>query len=256
MASERRSLHRVPPMASAGKDSELQEVERQIRDVERRIAAHPAVARAIALARKASVPFRPPPHSVAIPADVTDFDFAALGEAVHRSCGRLFDVLVIDPPWKVASANPTRGVAIKFPTMPDAAIARLPVRCVQDQGLLFLWVVNGRHAFGIQTLLGWGYRYVTSVAWVKQTSKGNLAKGHGFYLQHAKETCLVGMKGTALGVRVPRRTVIEAVRREQSRKPDELYAIIEEAAPNGMYLELFGRRHNLRDNWVTIGNQL
>jgi len=54
-------------MASAAKDSELPEVERQIRDVDRRIAAH---------------------------------------------CGHLFDVLVIDPPWKVASANPTRGVAI------------------------------------------------------------------------------------------------------------------------------------------------
>jgi mRNA (2'-O-methyladenosine-N6-)-methyltransferase len=24
---------------------------------------------------------------------------------------------------------------------------------------------------------------------------GKIAKGHGYYLQHAKETCLVGMKG-------------------------------------------------------------
>ena len=24
---------------------------------------------------------------------------------------------------------------------------------------------------------------------------GKIAKGHGFYLQHAKETCLIGVKG-------------------------------------------------------------
>ena len=33
------------------------------------------------------------------------------------------------------------------------------------------------------------------IAWVKQTVNGKIAKGHGYYLQHAKETCLVGMRG-------------------------------------------------------------
>ena len=28
---------------------------------------------------------------------------------------------------------------------------------------------------------------------------GKIAKGHGYYLQHAKETCLVGMKGDVTG---------------------------------------------------------
>ena len=31
--------------------------------------------------------------------------------------------------------------------------------------------------------------------WVKQTVNGKIAKGHGYYLQHAKETCLIGYKG-------------------------------------------------------------
>jgi N6-adenosine-specific RNA methylase IME4 len=30
------------------------------------------------------------------------------------------------------------------------------------------------------------------------TVNRRMAKGHGFYLQHAKETCLVGKKGTAI----------------------------------------------------------
>jgi mRNA (2'-O-methyladenosine-N6-)-methyltransferase len=36
--------------------------------------------------------------------------------------------------------------------------------------------------------------YVDEVAWVKQTVNRRMAKGHGYYLQHAKETCLIGKK--------------------------------------------------------------
>lgn len=32
------------------------------------------------------------------------------------------------------------------------------------------------------------------IAWVKRTVNRKLAKCHGYYLQHAKETCLVGIK--------------------------------------------------------------
>lgn len=37
------------------------------------------------------------------------------------------------------------------------------------------------------------------MTWVKQTVTGKIAKGHGYYLQHAKETCLVGVKGDVRG---------------------------------------------------------
>lgn len=41
----------------------------------------------------------------------------------------------------------------------------------------------------------WGYSLIDEIVWVKQTVNGKIAKGHGFYLQHAKETCLIGVKG-------------------------------------------------------------
>lgn len=44
--------------------------------------------------------------------------------------------------------------------------------------------------------------------------------------------------------------------RDTSRKPDELYGIIERLVPGGHKLELFGRRHNLRPGWLTLGNQI
>ena len=40
----------------------------------------------------------------------------------------------------------------------------------------------------------WGYKLIDEIVWIKKTVNGKIAKGHGFYLQHAKETCLVGIK--------------------------------------------------------------
>ena len=54
--------------------------------------------------------------------------------------------------------------------------------------------------------------------WVKQTINGKINKGHGYYLQHAKETCLVGYKGD-LGDRLKGNIdcdVIFSMRRGQS----------------------------------------
>lgn len=41
----------------------------------------------------------------------------------------------------------------------------------------------------------WGYTLVDEITWVKKTVNGKVAPGHGFYLQHAKESCLIGVKG-------------------------------------------------------------
>lgn len=50
--------------------------------------------------------------------------------------------------------------------------------------------------------------------------------------------------------------VIFSERRGQSQKPTEIYEYIEKLVPNGYYLEIFGRRNNLKDKWVTIGNEI
>jgi mRNA (2'-O-methyladenosine-N6-)-methyltransferase len=53
--------------------------------------------------------------------------------------------------------------------------------------------------------------------------------------------------------------VIVAPVRENSRKPDELYNIVERmvrGSKSSYCLELFGRSHNVRPRWITVGNQL
>lgn len=99
---------------------------------------------------------------------------------------------------------------------------------------------------------------IDEITWVKETVNRRLARGNGYYLQHAQETCLVGVTG--VGPPTLRHgvcsDVIIAQRRGQSEKPSELYQYIETLVPDGFYLELFGRRNNLRDGWVTVGDEL
>lgn len=190
--------------------------------------------------------------------NVTSFDFQKLADKQMKFGGRLFDVITIDPPWQLSSANPTRGVAIAYDTLNDKEILNMPFDKIQTDGFLFIWVINAKYRFALQMMEEFGYKLVDEIAWVKQTVNGKIAKGHGYYLQHAKETCLVGVKGN---VKDKARFNIESdvifsQRRGQSQKPEEIYEIVEALVPNGYYLEIFGRRNNLHNGWVTIGNEL
>ncbi|KAJ3254739.1 hypothetical protein HK103_006891 [Boothiomyces macroporosus] len=140
------------------------------------------------------------------------------------------------PEWCV----PIKGVAIAYQQLPDALIESLPIDTLQTDGFIFIWVINNKFVKAFELMEKWG----------------RVAKGHGYYLQHAKETCLVGKKGKDIHKRGVCSDVIYSERRGQSQKPERIYEIIEELVPSGKYLEIFGRKNNLRDGWVTIGNEL
>jgi len=193
-----------------------------------------------------------PEWCIPIKANVMSFEWDKLAAHVR------FDVIMMDPPWQLATHAPTRGVSIGYNQLPDICIEELPIQTLSTNGFIFIWVINAKYQKGFELMKKWGYDFVDSIDWVKQTVNRRLAKGHGYYLQHAKETCLVGKKG----VDPPncrhsvRSDVIFAERRGQSQKPEEIYELIEELVPNGKYLEIFARRNNLRNYWVSIGNVL
>lgn len=173
---------------------------------------------------------------------------------------------MMDPPWQLACANPTRGVAIGYTQLSDQDIMDMGIRHIQEHGFLFIWVINAKYSFAFELFKKWGYEFIDEVSWVKRTVNRRLAKSHGYYLQHAKETCLVGVKkrrnqrgeeeelefnkDTKLG------DVIFSERRGQSQKPEEIYKLIEQLVPNGKYCEVFARKNNLHNYWVSIGNEL
>ena len=108
---------------------------------------------------------------------------------------------------------------------------------------------------GRECLRLWGYERVDEIIWVKTNQLQRLIRTGrtGHWLNHGKEHCLVGMKGK------PSRhcsnrgwldcDVVVSEVRETSRKPDEIYGLIERLSPGTRKLELFGRPHNLQANW-------
>jgi len=89
-------------------------------------------------------------------------------------------------------------VAIAYDTLNDKQVMDIPFNKLQTDGFLFIWVINAKYRFAIEMMERYGYTLVDEIAWVKQTINGKIAKGHGYYLQHAKETCLIGAKGNVL----------------------------------------------------------
>lgn len=103
---------------------------------------------------------------------------------------------------------------------------------------------------------------VDQVHWVKVDGAQKLQGVPAHYLWRNTESAFLA-KRVGVGAvprpnykRVCHPNVITAKRRIQSQKPSELYELVEQLVPDGAWGELFGRRNNLRRNWVTIGNQI
>lgn len=80
-------------------------------------------------------------------------------------------------------------------------------------------------------------------------------RGAGFYFRNTTEVVLFGTRGRLRTLAPGRRQVnfLATRKQEHSRKPTELYDIIEACSP-GPYLELFARK--TRPGWTVFGDQL
>lgn len=146
-------------------------------------------------------------------------------------------------------------------------IMALPVGdFAQTQSHLYLWVPNALLPQGIQTLEAWGFTYETNLVWYKIRKDGGPdRRGMSFYFCNVTELVLFGVRD-GLRTLAPGRSqenLIESRKREHSRKPDELYDIIEQCSP-GPYLDLFARRplhpellaSRTQHRWTLWGNEI
>lgn len=182
-----------------------------------------------------------------------------MSEFPHTSRG--FSTILADPPWRLSNRSgkvaPEHKRLCKYKTMSLEEIKAIPVQSVSAQNAhLYLWVPNAMLSEGLETMRAWGFRYVTNIVWTKRRKDGKPhGGGVGFYFRNNTEILLFGVKGKLRTLSPGRRQInlIEAVRREHSRKPDEQYQIIESCSP-GPYLEIFARHR--RENWASWGNEL
>ena len=171
-----------------------------------------------------------------------------------------FGTILSDPPWRFQNRSgkmaPEHKRLKRYETLSFQEIEELPVaQLALPESHLYLWVPNALILEGLEVMRRWGFTYKTNMVWYKIRKDGGPdGRGVGFYFRNVTEMILFGTRGNLRTLK-PGRTqvnIISSRKREHSRKPDELYDILEACSP-GPYLELFARFP--RKNWSRWGNE-
>lgn len=175
----------------------------------------------------------------------------------HLTCG----TILADPPWQFTNRTgkvaPEHRRLSRYETLTLDEIMAIPVaEACADQAHLYLWVPNALLREGLEVMEAWGFQYKTNLVWHKIRKDGEPdGRGVGFYFRNTTELVLFGVKGSLRTGPAGRSQVniLKTRKREHSRKPDEMYEIIEACSP-GPYLELFARGR-FTDRWNVWGAQ-
>ncbi len=194
--------------------------------------------------------------------DMTTDGSAAIGSELREAArGQKFACVLADPPWQFVNRTgkvaPEHRRLSRYGTMDIDAISSLPVAAIAaPTAHLYLWVPNALLPEGLRVMSAWGFQYKSNIVWRKiRKDGGSDGRGVGFYFRNVTEVVLFGVRGKNARTLQPGRTQVnylETRKREHSRKPDEIYPIIEACSP-GPRLELFAR--GVRPGWTVWGNE-
>jgi N6-adenosine-specific RNA methylase IME4 len=171
-----------------------------------------------------------------------------------------FATVLADPPWRFVNRTgkvaPEHRRLSRYDTMTTKEIAALPVaELMAPAAHCYLWVPNALLADGLTVLEQWGFAYKANLVWHKVRKDGaSDGRGVGFYFRNVTELVLFGVRGR-MRTLAPGRSQVNLLatrKREHSRKPDELYGIVEACSP-GPFLELFARYP--RAGWTAWGDE-
>lgn len=171
-----------------------------------------------------------------------------------------YSTILADPPWqfqnRTGKVAPEHKRLLRYPTMELKEIKELPVsKLAAAKSHLYLWVPNALLREGLEVMESWGFTYKGNLVWFKVRKDGGPdGRGVGFYFRNVTELVLFGVRGSMRTLK-PGRTQVNLLatrKREHSRKPDEIFKIIEECSP-GPFLELFARFP--RKGWDQWGNE-
>lgn len=182
-------------------------------------------------------------------------------DLLKRVHGEHFSTILADPPWQFSNRTgkmaPEHKRLARYPTMTLQDIKELPVaQIAKEKSHLYLWVPNALVLEGLQVMEHWGFTYKTQLIWYKIRKDGGPdGRGVGFYFRNVTELVLFGIRGKMRTLK-PGRTqvnILSTRKREHSRKPDEIYPLVESCSP-GPYLEMFARHP--RKGWKQWGNEV
>lgn len=171
-----------------------------------------------------------------------------------------YSTILADPPWRFINRTgkmaPEHRRLLRYPTLTVEEICSIPVpQVAAPNAHLYLWVPNALVTEGLEVMRRWGFTYKTNLVWFKTRKDGGPdGRGVGFYFRNVTELILFGTRGHIRTLQ-PGRTqtnILISQKREHSRKPDQIYSVIEQCSP-GPYLELFARFR--RSGWDQWGNE-
>lgn len=171
---------------------------------------------------------------------------------------RQFGTILADPPWRFQNRTgkvaPEHKRLARYETMTWKDIAALPVADIAaGQSHCYLWTPNALLPEAMKVMEQWGFTYKTMLIWHKvRKDGGSDGRGVGFYFRNVTEPILFGIRGNIRTLQPGRSQVnlLATRKREHSRKPDELYPIIEACSP-APRLEMFARYP--RKGWTAWG---
>ena len=177
------------------------------------------------------------------------------------TAGKRYRTIYADPPWqfqnRTGKVAPEHKRLSRYSTMTVPEICRLPVaEAADEKSHLYLWVPNALLPEGLEVMRAWGFAYKTNIIWEKVRKDGMPdGRGVGFYFRNVTEILLFGIRGEKNRTLDPGRSqvnLLRAIKRENSRKPDEFISLIERCSP-APFLEMFAR--GSRRDWDMWGNQ-
>ncbi len=162
-----------------------------------------------------------------------------------------FPTIVIDPPWDWGDEGDQDQLGRARPDYATMTIEQLmDFNMVRDHAdvdcHLYMWITNRSLPKGFALLDRWGFRYVTTLTWVKPSF------GMGNYFRGQTEQILFAVKGSQMLKRQDIGTAFHWPRgpNGHSSKPTKMYQMVESVSP-GPYLEIFSRHE--RPDWTSWG---
>ena len=169
-----------------------------------------------------------------------------------------YKTIYADPPWNESGGGKIkRGADAHYTLMKTKDIIAMKNEVAEytDENChLYLWVTNNHLQDGLDVMREWGFRYVTTITWMKDR------QGLGQYYRGLTEHCLFGVKGMLpykideiSGKRMQGLTGFIAPRNKHSEKPEEMRTMIERVSYEPR-LEMFARRYT--NGWDVIGDEV
>lgn len=173
-----------------------------------------------------------------------------------------YQVILADPPWAFethSAKGQGKSASQHYDVQSLEDISRWPVADLADPRgcLLVMWCTWPLVARGVHTDIcrRLGFEPSSGGVWAKVTTNGLPCFGTGYVLRDACEPYIIARRGKRIpaGLKRTERNLILAERREHSRKPDAMHAMLERLLPDAQRVELFAREP--RVGWDVWGNQ-